>query len=94
MTEYQSKWREVSVGWGDFEQTLAAESLDLSEAELARADNGIAFRAGGNTGKTDNWHWIFVRAGNLEVRRTDGEPCDLDALIALGDGYWDSGGNR
>lgn len=36
---------------------------------------------------------MYVRAGSVDVRRTDGEPFDLDALIALGDGYWDNRDN-
>jgi hypothetical protein len=52
VAEYQSKWREESIGWGEFEASVARKDeqvLDISEATLAFShEEEIALRLYGH----------------------------------------------
>jgi hypothetical protein len=98
ITEYQSKAREVSVGWAEMEAAPAKESMDVLEAMIAQGEAGVAFRAGALTGSRgpqgqDRWFNLFIRSSAVAVLRSDGQPCGLDELMRLGEQYWDDFGS-
>ena len=91
---YQAKWREESVSWREFEERLATGiRFEVLHAELAQHERTATLYLGGML-DDEAWHSLFLRAAQLSVSRSDGEPFSLDALIALGDDYWEAFSQR
>jgi hypothetical protein len=86
--EYQSKWREESLGWNEFEKSLQKKktSLDVLDPELATNDHVVSIRIGGLL--NDKYHNIFIRAGKLTIQQSDGQTLKLNEFIRLGREYW------
>jgi len=86
--EYQSKWREESLGWNDFEKSLQKKeaSLTVLDPELALTDSAVSIKIGGLL--NDKYHNMFIRASNLTIKRSDGKSLRLDDFIKLGREYW------
>ena len=91
---YQAKWREESVNWREFEERLSTGiSLEVLHAELAQNESSATLYLGGRL-DYDEWHSLYLRAAQISASRSDGEPFSLDALIALGDDYWEAFSER
>jgi hypothetical protein len=93
VAEYQAKWREETLSWGDLEKTMTAENkqvIDISDAALAtEKDGGVALRINGLLNYT-MYHELFLRAAKLTISRTDAGEITVAELLALGQGYWDA----
>jgi hypothetical protein len=93
VAEYQAKWREDSLSWGDLEKALTAEHkqvIDISDAALAaEKGGGVALRINGLLNYT-MYHELFLRAERLTISRTDAGEIAVAELLALGEGYWDA----
>lgn len=84
---YGEKWRFVSMSWSELEAEFTRGFLDVSDASVAQGDGRVAFRLGGM--RDSDWRELFISAGSLTILRSDGDPFDLEALVALGDAYWE-----
>jgi len=93
VAEYQAKWREETLSWGDLEKTMTAEHkqvIDISDAALAtEKDGGVALRINGLLNYT-MYHELFLRAKKLTISRTDAGEVTVAELLKLGEGYWDA----
>jgi hypothetical protein len=93
VAEYQAKWREDSLSWGDLEKALTAEHkqvIDISDAALAaEKGGGVALRINGLLNYT-LYHELFLLAEKLTISRTDAGEITVAELLALGEGYWDA----
>jgi hypothetical protein len=86
--EYQSKWREESLDWNDFEKSLQKKecSFTVLDPEFASSDQAASIRIGGLL--NDKYHNVFIRARKLTIDRSDGKSLKLDEFIKLGREYW------
>ena len=93
VAEYQAKWREESVNWGDLEKEMTAEHkqvIDISDAALATEKGGaVALRISGLLNYTA-YHEFFLRAEKLTISRTDAGELTVSELLKLGKAYWDA----
>lgn len=91
--EYQAKWREESLGWREFEDSLASDALSVTDAALARADDRVALRLNGHLDGdkfNDQYCSIYIRCGGIRAARSDGQPFSLQQLLDLGHEYWEA----
>jgi hypothetical protein len=84
---FWAKSRFVSMSWSELEAEFTCGFLDVSDASVAHGDGAVAFRLGGM--RDSDWREVFISARSLTILRSDGEPFDLDRLVALGDAYWE-----
>jgi hypothetical protein len=92
---WQSKWREESMNWQEFEEAMGTDPLGVLEADLAEGEGQIALRLGGhlNGEKYNNlWCSVYIRAAKISVSRSDGEDFSLEKLIETGGKWWQSFG--
>jgi hypothetical protein len=65
IAEYQSKWREESRSWSEFEAAVTRQDeqvLDISDATLAHPREGrVALRISGHLNYA-TFHEVFIRA--------------------------------
>ena len=87
--EYSSKSRTVSLSWKEFEEVISQRRLEVYEANFVRGEAQVSMRFHGPSSR-DDFHDVAVRGESLSVERSDGEPCSLEALVALGEAYWDA----
>jgi hypothetical protein len=97
IAEYQSKWREESASWNEFEIAVSREDKDvfyISNATLATSPHDVlAIRVDGQLGSGPRnnyaaYHEFFVRAGRLEVSTSEGKQLELHDFLELGRKYW------
>lgn len=92
VAEYVPKWREESFSWKEFEEALATDPLQISDAGFVSKNNETTLRFSGylNGEKFyDVYCDVFVRGSSLSVSRSDGKDFNVDAFIELGQDYWD-----
>lgn len=97
IAEYQAKWREESLGWTEFEDSLASDSLSVSDSSLARTDGRAALKLSGHMdGKKFNYQFctIYIRCGDIRATRSDGQLFCLQQLLDLGHDYWNAFAER
>ena len=90
---YQSKWREESVGWADFEARVVGNRFDILNADAARGNDRIGLRLSGQLGGGDGHDQFFeftVRAGGLIIRHGPVTEMDFARFVKLGEDYWDA----
>jgi hypothetical protein len=87
--EYQSKWREESLGWDDFLKIIQDKenNFDISHSEFATKGNEMAFRIEGMLNGS-LYHEIFLKASNLIIKKSDGEIISIDQFLRLGQEFW------
>jgi hypothetical protein len=86
--EYQSKWREESLDWNDFEKSLQMKksSFTVLDPVLASSDKAASIKIGGLL--NDKYHNVFIRASKLTIDRSDGKSLKLGGFMKLGREYW------
>ncbi len=104
IAEYQSKWREESMGWGELEALLGSNNadasddekdyLDISNADLVQDGAGVALHLQGFLLSADLWHELFLRGSRFHVVSSDGSILSLEHLTELGRSWWDGFGKE
>jgi hypothetical protein len=93
VAEYQAKWREESLSWGDLEKAVTTECkqvIDISDATLATGQDGsVTLRIAGLFNYT-TYHELFLRAEKMTISRTDAGEITVEELLKLGEAYWDA----
>ena len=95
--EYQSKWRDESLSWSEFEDALKTDPLQISDASYVSKNDITTIRFGGmlDGEKFDDIYFeVFLRGKTLSVSRSDGNDFSLEKLIELGKKYWNSRKNK
>jgi hypothetical protein len=88
--EYQSKWREESLSWMDFEKTITRECqqvLDIADATIATSKDLVAVRLRGHLNYTV-YHEVFLRAEKLMISGNNGKIFTLKGLQQVGEAFW------
>lgn len=95
VNEYQSKWREESLGWNDFVEIIQDKenNFDISHSEFATNGNELAFRIEGMLNDR-SYHVIFIKASNLIIKKSNGEIISLDQFLRLGQDFWNDFAER
>jgi hypothetical protein len=95
--EYQAKWREESLTWGDFEAKVTSadeQVFDISDATLAQSAEGIvALQICGHLNHA-TYHVVFLRAQRLTISGNDGQTFALDQFLSFGEAYWEAFSRR
>jgi hypothetical protein len=95
--EYQSKWREESLSWNDFEKSVTSENeqvFDISDATLAVSPDGAtALQLCGHLNYA-TYHEVYLRSACLKVSGSDGRQFDLTDFQKLGELYWEAFSQR
>jgi hypothetical protein len=95
--DYQSKWREESLSWSEFEGSVKRENeqvFDLSDATLAvSSDGSVALQLCGHLNYA-KYHEVYLRAAQLEVSDSDGKRFNLEDFQKLGELYWEAFSHR
>ena len=104
VAEYQSKWREESVGWGEFEALPGISNidasdhekdyLDISNADLVQSGAEVTLHLQGHLQSADLWHELFLRGSSLHVISSDHSILSLEHLTELGQAWWDGFGKE
>jgi hypothetical protein len=91
--EYQSKWREESASWNDFESKVAAENEQIfcihDAAILIPHDGRFALKLSGQLNHSE-YQEVFLRAETLRILGSDASNYTLDEFCTLGKTYWAS----
>ncbi|HEX4001901.1 MAG TPA: hypothetical protein VHX36_04590 [Candidatus Acidoferrales bacterium] len=94
--EYQSKWREESLSWAEFENAITREDeqvLDIADATLATSKDSAALRLRGHLNYTV-YHEVFLRAEKLTISGSDGKIFGLQEFHEFGQVFWDAFSRR
>lgn len=91
IAEYQSKWREESLSWADFER-LIGNGLEVSSATLGQASNGVALRLGLLVGG-DSYAEAFVRGEGITFLIGERQVTPQE-FVELGEAYWEAFANK
>ena len=94
--EYQSKWREESFSWTEFEKGITRECeqvLDIADGALATSKDSMALRLRGHLNYTV-YHEMFVRAEKLTILGSNGRIFELKELQELGEAFWEAFSRR
>ncbi len=97
VAEYWAKGREQSLGWNEFEGSLATDPLNVTDATLVCCDDRAALQLTGyQDGEKvyDRFCTVSMRFGGIRVSRSDGTPFSLEQLIVLGHAYWEAFAER
>jgi hypothetical protein len=81
--------RVESVSWQDFERNVDEYNPSVLQAILLRNEERCAIRIISRTGSSF-WPIITITAKALSISRSDGVPCDVEKLLAIGEAFWDS----
>ena len=87
VAEYQSKWREESLSWADFERLLST-GLEVSSATLAQRPDGVALRFGLLVGG-DFYVEAYIRGEDVTFWIGQGQVTPNE-FIGLGEAYWEA----
>lgn len=93
VTEYHALYRAESFSWDRFESALSTDRLEISNASVFAAEGTAQLAIVGHLDGDvfdDVACEIVVRGRELAARRSDGAPFGLDALVGLGDRYWEA----
>ena len=88
---YQSKWREESLSWADFER-LIGNDLEVSSATLGQGSNGVALRLGLLVGG-DSYAEAFVRGEKITFSIGERQLTPQE-FVELGEAYWEAFANK
>jgi len=87
VAEYQSKWREESLSWADFER-LTKSGLEVSSATLARRSDGVALRLGLLVGG-DSYVEAYVRGEGITFSIGERQ-ITPEKFVEVGEAYWEA----
>lgn len=91
VAEYQSKWREESASWSEFESSIKREDeqvFDISNAAITASFAGpVALKVCGHVNHA-TYHEIYLRFGGLKIEGTNGRQFELEEFRRLGESYW------
>jgi hypothetical protein len=90
--EYQSKWREESVGWSDFEAMFAEGSFDISTADAFRDDKSVGLRVGGmmcGDQVEERAVEFTLKASRFAIRHRQDFWIEFERFVELGEDYWE-----
>ena len=91
--EYQSKWRQESASWNEFESTITVGNGQIfcihDAAIVIPNDAIIALKPCGQLNHS-KYHEIFLRAEKLRILGNDASRYSLDEFRRLGEIYWAS----
>ena len=93
VAEYQSKWREESLGWSEFEALLSTHTVGIYDAWLAEGPSNQAVKLLGSLDGdryVDRYCEIFLRFERLSIRTSELQPMSLEAFEQLGSDYWEA----
>jgi hypothetical protein len=97
VADYQSKWREESASWQDFEASVSRENeqvFDISDAAIAtRLAGVVAIRLCGHLNYA-SYHEVFLRAERLVILGSDGRQFEMEEFRKLGERYWEAFSQR
>jgi len=89
--EYQSKWREESASWTEFESSIKREGeqvFDISDAAITASPEGpVALKVCGHVNHA-TYHEVYLRFDALTIRGSDGRRFELEEFLRLGESYW------
>ena len=91
--EYQSKWREESLGWTEFESLLSTHTVDIHDADLAEGPSNRAIKLRGSLAGDRYDHRyceIFLRFEAFTIRTSENHPVSLEEFEQLGEAYWEA----
>lgn len=91
VAEYQSKWREESMSWADFER-LTDSGLELSSAVLTQGSESVALRLGLLVGG-DSYAEAFVRGEGITFSIGERQVTPQE-FVELGEAYWEAFANK
>ncbi len=93
VAEYWGKGCKQSLGWNEFEASLATDPLNVTDATLVRSEDRAALQLTGyQDGEkiNDRFCTVSMRCSSISASRSDGKPFSLEQLVALGQDYWAS----
>jgi hypothetical protein len=97
VNEYQSKWREESVSWNEFEGRVKREDeqvFSILDATLASATTrASALKLCGQLNYATYFE-LYVRYEALKISGSDGRSLELAELQQLGEAYWEAFSKR
>jgi hypothetical protein len=97
VAEYQSKWREESASWDDFESRITRKDeqvFDISDATLAMSHiHSVALKLCGYLNHSMH-HEIYLRFERLKIFGSDERQFELEEFQQLGEAYWEAFANR
>ena len=89
--EYQAKWREESMCWGNFVAAFTSNVMDIDFADVASNESATALRVQGwLSGEEFDEQYVdvFVRAGQISIRRSNGTTITVEQFIQLSEAHW------
>ena len=87
VAEDQSKWREESLSWADFER-LTNNGLEVSSATLGQGSNGVALRLGLFVGG-DSYVEAYIRGEEITFSIGDRQ-LTPEEFVEVGEAYWEA----
>ena len=91
ISEYQSKWREESASWNEFQTAITAGNKQIfcihDAAILILGDSIVALKLCGQLNHS-KYHEVFLRAEKLRILGNDESKYSLDEFRKLGETYW------
>ncbi len=91
VADYQSKWREESLSWADFER-LTENGLELSSAVLTQGSESIALRLGLLVGG-DSYAEALIRGEGITFSIGERQVTPQE-FVELGEAYWEAFANK
>lgn len=91
VAEYQSKWREESLSWADFER-LTEHGLELSSAVLTQGSESVALCLGLLVGG-DSYAKAFIRGEGITFLIGERQVTPQE-FVGLGEAYWAAFANK
>jgi hypothetical protein len=87
--EYQSKWREESMDWNDFEKEInsSQNKLWIKDANLGFNDKQLSFKSYGHV--EHKLYEFYIRAESLKIFYKKEQVISFDDFLQLGREYWD-----
>ncbi|MGB0082921.1 MAG: hypothetical protein WBP90_15455 [Terracidiphilus sp.] len=87
IAEYQSKWREESLSWTEFER-LIDKGLEVSSATLGQGPSGVALQLGLLVGG-DAYVETYIRGESIAFSILERQ-LTPEEFVKLGEAYWEA----
>jgi hypothetical protein len=87
VAEYQSKWREESLSWADFEQ-LTKDGLEVLDATLVQGSESIALHLGSMVGG-DSYVEAYIRGEEITFS-IGTRHLTPQEFVEVGEAYWEA----
>lgn len=87
VAEYQSKWREESLSWAEFER-LIDKGLEVSSATLGQGPSGVALQMGLLVGG-DSYVETYIRGEDISFSIGERQ-LTPEEFVAFGEAYWEA----